>query len=232
MHNLQTIQRIEKKYLMSAQLQRAVLQEIAQYIQPDIYPHSRIFNLYLDDERHSLLYYSMQKECFKEKLRLRSYQPLAMHEDGEVFLEIKKKYNHVVCKRRLECSLQNALAFIKGERSCTSQIEKELAYALQYHQADFRIYVAYERDSYVGIEEADLRITFDYNIRGRCDQLSLQDEGNVKPLLEEGYVMMEIKAHKACPLWLVKVLSKYQLYPCSFSKVGKIYEQHIRTGGV
>ena len=35
---------------------------------------------------------------------------------------------------------------------------------------------------------------------------------------------MELKAHGAVPLWLVKKMSELKIYPQRFSKVGKIYE--------
>lgn len=39
-------------------------------------------------------------------------------------------------------------------------------------------------------------------------------------LLEEGKWIMEIKASNAVPLWFARLLSKYQIYPVSFSKYG------------
>ena len=42
--------------------------------------------------------------------------------------------------------------------------------------------------------------------------------------MHDGYIM-EIKTFNGIPLWLNKVLSKLNIYPTSYSKVGKIYER-------
>jgi hypothetical protein len=38
---------------------------------------------------------------------------------------------------------------------------------------------------------------------------------------------MEIKTSQSIPLWLSRLLSLYQIYPSSFSKYGKEYENYL-----
>lgn len=73
---------------------------------------------------------SMQKPLYKEKLRLRSYAPMSLKDNGMVFLEIKKKYRQTVCKRRLELPLQEAMYMLARHDRKDSQIARELCYAL------------------------------------------------------------------------------------------------------
>jgi len=42
---------------------------------------------------------------------------------------------------------------------------------------------------------------------------------------------MEIKARQAIPIWLARLLSERELYPCSFSKYGICYKNHILSKG-
>ena len=96
----QVIQRFEKKYLLDADQCRSFVMRIQPYITEDIYPASTIYNLYLDTEQFDLIHRSIEKPPFKEKLRIRSYTPVCSEEEP-IYLEIKRKYAQIVCKRRM-----------------------------------------------------------------------------------------------------------------------------------
>ena len=64
----------------------------------DEYGHTSIASLYYDTPDSRLVRESLEKPVFKEKIRLRSYG-LAT-EESPVFLELKRKYDGVVYKRR------------------------------------------------------------------------------------------------------------------------------------
>ena len=97
----QVIQRFEKKYLLDADQCRSFVMRIQPYITEDIYPVSTIYNLYLDTEQFDLIHRSIEKPPFKEKLRIRSYTPVCSEEEP-IYLEIKRKYAQIVCKRRMQ----------------------------------------------------------------------------------------------------------------------------------
>ena len=78
---------------------------------------------YFTDRR--LIRASLEKPVYKEKLRLRTY---GVPSDGSpCFIEIKKKYKGVVCKRRITADYAQALRFLSGDRDCLppSQIKSE-----------------------------------------------------------------------------------------------------------
>jgi hypothetical protein len=79
----------------------------------------------------------------------------------------------------------------------------------------------YEKDN------NDLRITFDRNITARTDRLSLTEPYGGTKLLPDGIVLMEVKAERALPLWLVRELSRVKALPGSFSKYGSAYQQLV-----
>ena len=79
-----------------------------------------------------------------------------------------------------------------------------------------------------GTEDPALRITFDRNIRWRCNRLTLDAGDDGKRLLPEDQVLMEVKIPGACPLWLCRALSAQYIYPASFSKYGACYKEMCR----
>ena len=66
----------------------------------------RISNIYYDTENDQLIRAYIEKPVYKEKLRLRAYGTLEVTDN--VFVEIKKKYNGIVNKRRTSMTLQEA----------------------------------------------------------------------------------------------------------------------------
>jgi hypothetical protein len=39
---------------------------------------------------------------------------------------------------------------------------------------------------------------------------------------------MEVKISEAMPLWFARLLSKYEIYPTSFSKYGNFYKKQLK----
>ena len=91
--------RYELKYLLTPAQRDAVLLGIAPYMQLDRYGHTTIRNIYFDTGDYRLIRRSIEKPAYKEKLRVRSYRLVGS--DDTVFVELKKKYDGVVYKRRI-----------------------------------------------------------------------------------------------------------------------------------
>ncbi len=72
----------------------------------DSYGKHTISNIYFDTEDYCLIRRSLDKPLYKEKLRLRVYG--LPKDDSESFIEIKKKFNGVVYKRRIQAKLSMA----------------------------------------------------------------------------------------------------------------------------
>lgn len=222
----QTIQRVEKKYVVTSMQYQELRRRMLLYMEEDEFPSSAIYNLYLDTKDFRLITNSLEKPIYKEKLRIRSYGERRIGDSQDVFLEIKKKYKDTVCKRRISIEYNELNLFLDCHgRYRNGQIEKELSYALRFYDVKPLIFLAYNRLSFRGKEDSTLRITFDFHIRSRFRDLCLSDRVEDKELLEEGDSIMEIKAMYTCPLWLVTILSDMKLYPTSFSKVGMVYKK-------
>ena len=96
----EVFQRHEIKYLTNPK-QRAYLEEVLKdRMVPDPHGESTICNVYYDTPNYRLIRRSLEKPAYKEKIRVRSYGTAAP--DDMVFLELKKKYDGIVYKRRIE----------------------------------------------------------------------------------------------------------------------------------
>lgn len=81
-------------------------------------------------------------------------------------------------------------------------------------------------------DDPNVRITIDYDLTYRSEDLSLLDGKHGDKLLPEGYVIMEIKVSGAYPLWLSEILDHHQVFPKSFSKYGVAYKKTTDHKGV
>ena len=93
-----TFIRYEKKYLLDDSQYNEFIKKTGGRLVPDDYGTTTICNIYFDTPDAQLIRASLDKPVYKEKLRLRSYGKVV--KDGPVFLELKKKYQGIVYKRR------------------------------------------------------------------------------------------------------------------------------------
>ncbi len=227
MSNLYVFKRYEMKFLLTDEVKRRITLEVGARMEADRHGKSTVRNLYFDSPGFALIRRSMEKPLYKEKLRLRCYSQVS--HDDLVFVEIKKKYNSVVYKRRVETSEREAMLWLCGraERPLDSQIALEIDYFLSHYGARKpAVYLSYDRDAYVD-EGEQLRITFDENILARRDLLSLTETVGGRPLLPDGHAVMEIKSPGGIPLWLLEILRREKIYKTSFSKYAVAYRDMI-----
>ena len=225
----QTIfKRYELKYLLTKAQKEKVLQEIRPYMALDQYGRTTIRNIYFDTESYRLVRRSLEAPAYKEKLRIRSYCRAAP--DSTVFVELKKKYQKVVYKRRIALPEQAAMDWVAGRRSCpeSSQIAAEVDYFLRYYGSlTPAVFLSYEREAFYSKDQSDFRVTFDDTILCRQKELSLGSEAYGLPVLPEGTALMEIKCSGGLPMWMAHALSRERIYQTSFSKYGTAYQTLI-----
>ena len=220
--------RYELKYMLTEEKKSKVLEAMTPHMALDKFGRSTIRNIYFDTDNYHLIRHSIEKPAYKEKLRIRSYSQAAS--DSTVFVELKKKYQHVVYKRRVSMPEKEAMSWIcQGNRcSMTSQISEEIDYFLDYYDTLHpTVFLSYEREAYYSKDDSDFRVTFDDTILCRQYDLSLRAEVHGAPILPEGMVLMEIKCSGGIPLWMTRVLSEEHIYKTSFSKYGTAYQTII-----
>lgn len=150
-------------------------------------------------------------------------------ENGKVFVELKKKYNGVVYKRRITTQAVRVEPFLCGLEPdrIYGQIGQEIAWFQKFHRTQPRVFIAYDRTAFAGTEDPELRITFDANMRWRETDLDLRLGDFGEPILSTDKILMEVKMPGVCPLWLSRLLSEAGVFPTSFSKYGTCYREHI-----
>ena len=220
--------RYEIKYMLTLEEKEKILVAMRNYMELDKYGRSSIRNIYFDTGNYRLIRRSIDKPEYKEKLRIRSYGKATP--DSRVFVELKKKYDHVVYKRRLDLKHDEAFDWVQGNAPCPldTQISREIAYFLKYYE-DLRptAFLSYEREAFYEKSGGSFRVTFDDNILFRTDELSLVSDAYGTPLIDNEHVLMELKCSGGIPLWLVRVLSEQKIYKTSFSKYGTGYTKFI-----
>ena len=220
--------RYELKYMLTLDQKEKVLAAMEPYMKIDKYGRTTIRNLYYDTDTYLLIRRSIEKPAYKEKLRIRSYSQADA--DSTVFVELKKKYKHVVYKRRISLFNKVAVAWLSGEKYTDkhTQISNEIDYFLGYYGTLHpTVFLSYEREAFYSKDGSDFRVTFDDNILYRQEDVSLTSEVYGTPLLEKNKVLMEIKCSGGIPLWMTGVLSAEHIYKTSFSKYGTAYQKMI-----
>jgi hypothetical protein len=220
--------RVEKKFLVTENTLSSFLADISSYIKQDDFGKYTIFNIYYDTVDDRLIRTSIESPAYKEKLRLRSYG--IPNGNNKVFLEIKKKYDGTVYKRRISLPLNEAIGYLNGESrpKKDSQILHEIDYFMKIYNPVPKLFIAYDRLAFSALDDENLRITVDSGIRSRDYDLSLCAEDYGEYLLSEDEHLIEIKTGSSLPLWLTSTLTKYEIYPVSFSKYGNIYKKNLK----
>ena len=220
--------RYELKYMLTTEQKKKVLVAMEPYMKLDKYGRTTIRNLYYDTDTYLLIRRSIEKPTYKEKLRIRSYNRASS--DSTVFVELKKKFKHVVYKRRISLPNDEAMAWLSGERHTDkhTQISEEVDFFIEYYETLHpTVFLSYEREAYYSNDGTDFRVTFDDTILCRQDDLSLTSEVYGTSILPEGKVLMEIKCSSGIPLWMTEILSKEKIYKTPFSKYGTAYRTLI-----
>ncbi len=223
MKNNQIFKRWELKYILTIDQYKKLILLMKKHMIQDKYKRHKISNIYFDTKNYEIIRSSIEKPFYKEKLRIRKY-----NDNTSVFIELKKKFNGIVYKRRIEVE-DDILDKNIYNLTQKTQINNEINYFLKIHEEiDARVYLSYERDAYYGKIDKEFRMTFDFNIKYRGEGISfLEDKNRDKEVLSREYVLLEVKTAKGLPFWLLDFFSSNKIYKTSFSKYGTAYKKFI-----
>lgn len=218
-----TFQRGEKKFYLNQTQYNKLRDALVGKMSVDQYGRHTILNVYCDNDYNESIIKSISKPVYKEKLRLRAYG--IPTDDSIAFLEIKKKFKGVVYKRRIAVPYKEAWDYLCSNKKLAdnSQQAREIDYLKTRMCLKPHVFVGYDRIAMYGLEDKELRITFDTNIRYRYEDIDLRLGDCGKLLVWQGHYVMEIKCLGSLPIWLIGILTKESIYPVSFSKVGNVF---------
>ena len=157
------------KYFLTPRQREHLLPELEEHFKIDQYGLHTISNIYYDTDNYAITRDSIDRPVYKEKLRVRAYgtpEP----KTGQVFVELKKKYDHVVYKRRIAVPIGEANDFLTGgsdPEGADPQITREIRYFMQRTKPGPKVYLSYQRIAMAGREDPELRITMDQELLWR-----------------------------------------------------------------
>lgn len=223
MANQTIFKRYEIKYMLDTNQLSLLKNEMKNYMIADEHGKSTICSLYFDTPQYLLIRRSMDHPMYKEKIRLRSYG--VADKDTTVFVELKKKYDSVVYKRRVAMTEAEACDYLLNHRQVMdTQITREINYCMDMYKGIApAMLLSYEREAYYAKDDHEFRVTFDQNILWRNYDLSLCEGIYGNPILKDNQVLMEVKTAGAIPMWMVRFLRDNGIYKTSFSKYGTAY---------
>lgn len=218
-----SFKRHETKYLITINQYINLMDYLSDKDEKDVVYKSTICNVYYDTDNFELIRKSIEKPIYKEKLRIRSYDKPTL--DSSVYVELKKKYDHIVYKKREKIAYKYVLnnSFLEGAET---QIDKEIKYFNDFYGGlTPKMFLSYEREAYYFKTDKQIRITFDTNIKYRTENVNLLPSISDIKLLPNNLVLMELKVPFSIPYELAKYLSSEKIFKTSFSKYGTAYKQ-------
>lgn len=229
-----TFKRYELKYMLTRGQTALLKKAMRGHMELDRFGRSAIRNLYLDTDSWRLVRRSVEKPLYKEKIRVRAYgRP---DRETGVFVELKKKFESVVYKRRLTLPNRAVTEALENGRplpvreNCPPQ-EKQIAREIEAFRTFYgptlkpAMFLSYQREAYYPVDGEDFRLTLDDSILWRTEELDLGTDCCGTPLLAPDQVLMELKTPGGLPLWMVHFLSENGIRRISFSKYGSAYEK-------
>jgi len=219
--------RKEQKYLITIKQYEALVQRMSPYMRPDKYGQEGCYtvtSLYFESSDYRIYFETKNKLRFRQKLRLRVYDETNLN--GNAFFEVKQKHKKVVNKRRMVLPLTEAYRYLSHDKNAyiekyeTSNIQvfKEIYHFRKFYHLHPKMIISYDRQAFHGIHDPELRITFDFNLRCRDEDLSLENGPYGKHFIDEGLVVLEVKVNHSVPLWLTRILQDLQCEQRSASK--------------
>lgn len=220
-------QRFEMKYVLTVDQAARVRDSLEKYLIPDPFAVAsggvyEVMSLYFDSPL--FCYYEEKKEgtMMRKKVRLRTYR-YGNELANATFLEIKRKQNVVILKDRCPVTRDEAIKLCQGgalslEGDKQRQvIAEEFARERAFKSISPKLLVAYDREPYIGKFSANLRLTFDRNIRVLPTQDLYTEEKSFLPL-NFNQVVLEIKFTGTLPHYIRQIIEQFELERVSFSK--------------
>lgn len=220
--------RYELKYVLPVVRAERLIAELRERMPEDAHSKGsgyRILSLYYDSPELDCFWAKIEGLKFRRKVRLRSYEGAEVEKLDTALVEIKQRINRTVQKRRLALPLQEATelclgrAMPQGLDPLDEQVAQEVCYLARAMHLQPTAITAYFRRAFEGtFENAGLRVTFDYDVRGRIHALDLRETAHNALVLPLDWCIMEVKANETVPDWMTSLLGRHD---CSVNRVSK-----------
>lgn len=213
--------RHELKYLINYGDAELIKQRLKTVLRPD--PHTKngsysIRSLYFDDYWNTAYFDKMSGVDNRKKYRIRLYDL----DDTFIRLECKMKSGSYISKLSAPLTAEQTQKTVQGDFDFLLKEENPLCKQFYYECTSRfmrpKVYVDYEREPYI-MEEGDVRITFDSNVRGAYPGFNIAEKDiPFQYVLEPGKLIMEVKFTEFLPQIVKDILPARAL---EFSAVSK-----------
>jgi hypothetical protein len=218
--------RFELKYLLPHARVPELIEALAPHVSAD--PHSEqagpggypIHSVYWDSRGLAFFWEKIEGLKVRRKLRLRRYGG-----SDSVFLEIKQRIDRTLQKRRVVWPLERIAgaetpealdALLEGEED---RVAREILFLRRYYDLRPTLGISYRRRAFLARNESDLRVTFDSRVQYHPVEPSIvQPPDTGKYVLDPELAILEIKFGHGVPLWLCKLVSRFELRVVRLSK--------------
>jgi hypothetical protein len=235
--------RYELKYLITQTQRAAVMAHLANYTVPDQNNGAQneytIASLYFDTPTYQAYWDKLDGQRNRRKVRVRVYGNQVVTAATPAYVEIKARRNKLMSKKRVAMPYAQAvdlagyvdrLAYFSAAEQSVLQEVIYLSTALQLQPS---CVVTYQRLALNGVEPyADLRVTFDTQLRGRTYDLNLLTAGadSGRYFIPPHLCIMEIKINRNVPFWLATLLAQQRCVERRISKYCLALEQNAAIG--
>lgn len=224
---IEIFSRQEQKYLITRRQYEELVERIGPEMRNDkngVDGKYSVTSLYFDNAEKGIYFETKNKLKYRQKLRLRVYDDANL--TSVAFFEVKQKHKKVVNKRRMLLPLGEAYRYLEEDgqagldhyKTSNSQVMKEIDYFRKFYQLRPEMVVSYSRHALHGIHDSELRITFDFDLRCRKEDLHIENGSYGTHFIDPDLVVLEVKVDHSVPLWLTRILQELQCEQRSASK--------------
>ncbi|WP_301109879.1 polyphosphate polymerase domain-containing protein [Sporosarcina sp.] len=224
---IEIFSRKEQKYLITRRQYEELTDRIGPKMRNDkngVDGKYSVTSLYFDNAEKGIYFETKNKLKYRQKLRLRVYDDADLN--STAFFEVKQKHKKVVNKRRMLLPLREAYRYLEEDgqagldqyETSNSQVMKEVDYFRKFYQLRPEMVVSYSRHALHGINDSELRITFDFDLKCRKEDLHIENGPYGEHFIDPDLVVLEVKVDHSVPLWLARILQELQCEQRSASK--------------
>ncbi|WP_153722849.1 polyphosphate polymerase domain-containing protein [Sporosarcina cascadiensis] len=224
---IEIFSRKEQKYLITRRQYAELTERIGPVMRNDkngIDGKYSVTSLYFDNAEKGIYFETKNKLKYRQKLRLRVYNDADLY--STAFFEVKQKHQKVVNKRRMLLPLKEAYRYLEEDgqagldqyETSNTQVLKEIDYFRTFYRLRPEMVVSYSRHALHGIHDSGLRITLDFDLRCRKDDLHIENGPYGEYFIDPDLVVLEVKVDHSVPLWLARILQELQCEQRSASK--------------
>lgn len=224
-------ERKETKYIITSWQHDRLLEILENRMSVDEFGLTKICNIYFDTRDFRVIRDSIEKPKYKQKLRLRTYG--VPNTETPSFVELKKKLNGIVYKRRAVMPYIDAMRLLVNREKPAeqTQILREIEWVLDSDpELAPAMVLCYDRCAFFGVDDPELRMTMDTNITYRTTDFDLTRGAYGDVLMDSSRYVLELKTNGAMPLWLADAFDRLRIYPGSYTKYGNAYKKMLMEG--